>query len=415
MSLFKNRNFLLLWQGQLVSQMGSKISLIALSWYFVAHINHNQGFVLLLLISSLPALLLGVLVGPFVDRWNKKHILIASDFLSALIAAVLAMLIYFQVTQHIYIYICVFLLSVMTLFFNPAATAMVPALVNKEQVQQGISLQTMVMFVAQFAGAALGGVLVALTGVFWAIMINALSFLLSAVSELFIRYTHQRESTEGGHFNKLREGFHYVKERPVILRQFILFSLLNLFAVPMTVFIPILVDDYLGLGSIAFGFAESGLPVGAIAAAILMAGLAATNHIKWLKNSMVLLSLAFFIIFLGRDIVCVVGAMVVFGFFLNTLNINAVSFYAKAVAPGMQGRFFTLLDTVAFGSFPLAYLATGLLIQHIDAYDLVLANGLAVFALGLFSFFYLRQKPSTSLGEAAGAPPLPGDRTPGCG
>ena len=81
MSILKrNKNFFLLWQGQLVSQVGSKIYLIALSWYFVAELRDNQGFVIALLVSSLPFLLFGFGAGPLVEKWNKKWIIFLHDF-----------------------------------------------------------------------------------------------------------------------------------------------------------------------------------------------------------------------------------------------------------------------------------------------------------------------------------------------
>ena len=151
MSLLKrNKNFFLLWQGQLVSQIGSKIYLIALSWYFVAELKNNQGFIISLLVSSLPFLLLGFIAGPLVEKWNKKWIIFCSDYLSSAISFILAGLIYWEVQNPIYIYIAVFALNISVIFFNPAVSSIIPAIVKKEDHQEAISLNTSVQFGAQF-------------------------------------------------------------------------------------------------------------------------------------------------------------------------------------------------------------------------------------------------------------------------
>lgn len=396
MLIKKNKNFFLLWQGQLVSQVGSKVYLIALAWYFVSVLDDNHAFITIMLISSLPGLLFGLLIGPFIDRWNKKYILVISDLISGIIVLFIAMLIWFKVDNPLPIYASVFILNISVIFFNPAVTSIIPSLVRKEQIQEGISLNTMVQFIAQFIGCALGGLLVAFLGIFATILLNAISYILSAFSEMFIKYKYQLSPVKLNHFHELSEGFRYVLKNPLIFRPMLVFSLLNIFAVPIVVFIPILVDDYFRLSSVYYGFAESGIPVGAILVALIMTRKQVTDHLKLIKSGLILISTSFFLIYLFRDIYLVMAALLGFGIFLNLININAISFYAKNIEAGFRGRFFTLLDTVSFATFPLAYLLTGILLKQFSLFTLILINGIAMLAIGLGSLVYLK-KPSPTL------------------
>lgn len=171
----------------------------------------------------------------------------------------------------------------------------------------------------------------------------------------------------------------------------LIFSLLNIFAVPIIVFIPILVDDFFKLSAVYYGFAESGIPVGAILIALILAKKQVSNHLRMIKSGLILISTSFFMIYLFRDIYLVMAALLGFGLFLNLININAISFYAKSIEADFRGRFFTLLNTISFATFPLAYLMTGILLKQFSLFTLILINGLAMLIIGLGSLVYLRK------------------------
>jgi len=398
MSILKrNKNFFLLWQGQLVSQVGSKIYLIALSWYFVAELRDNQGFVIALLVSSLPFLLFGFGAGPLVEKWNKKWIIFGSDYISSAISFVLAGLIYWEVQNPIYIYIAVFFLNISLVFFNPAVSSIIPAIVKKEDQQEAISLNTTVQFGAQFIGAALGGVLVGYIGVFYAILFDAVSFFLSAVTEMFIKYVPQKVAVQESdkEESSSKSIYQYILDRPTIAKMFVLFSLVNIFLIPMTVYLPILIENYMKLGAKAFGFAESGLPIGAIIASFYLAKKVITKNVRIVQYSVLLISIPFFLIFFGKSIYIIVVGMIIFGFFLNTTNISAISMYTREISSDYHGRFFTILNTVAYGSFPLAYLMAMGLIHHFNLYDIILVNGILIAVTALLAFKFIKSTPET--------------------
>ncbi|MCK5808651.1 hypothetical protein KAH37_06685, partial [bacterium] len=80
------------------------------------------------------------------------------------------------------------------------------------------------------------------------------------------------------------------------------------------------------------------------------------------------------------------------GFFLNTSNINAIAMYTRDVSPEYHGRFFTILNTVAYGSFPLAYLIAMVLIHHFDLYNIILVNGILIAISGLLAFKFIKSE-----------------------
>jgi MFS family permease len=289
----------------------------------------------------------------------------------------------------------VFLLNVSFVAFNPAVSSIIPGIVKKEDQQEAISLNTTVQFGAQFIGAALGGLLVGYIGVFYAILLNAVSFFLSAISEMFISYHPSKQTPveeENSSGSQAISIYEYIRNRPIIAKTFILFSLVNIFLIPMTVYLPILVENYMKLGAKAFGFAESGLPIGAIIASLYFAKKTITKNLSFIKYSVLLISIPFFLIFFGRTIFVVVFAMTLFGVFLNSNNINAIAMYTRDVSAEYHGRFFTLLNTVAYGSFPLAYLLAMVIIEYVNLYTILLVNGILIVVTALLAFLFIRDE-----------------------
>src|SRR5574344_2341502 len=204
-----NKDYTLLWWGQFVSQVGNRLYLMALSWYFVDELENTSGLFLLFIISSLPSLLFGALVGPLVERWGKKKILIGCDTVNGILTAILAILVYNGMADAVTIYVICFLLNTVALLFNPAVNSMIPNIVTATQLQRGMSYINMVTFLGQILGATIGGMLVGFLGVYLTILVNAVSFLLSAFSECFITYKERLKEAAGNHFQQIKEGIRY--------------------------------------------------------------------------------------------------------------------------------------------------------------------------------------------------------------
>lgn len=115
-----NKDYSLLWCGQLASQLGNRIYLMALAWYFVAVLGNDSGLFMLFMVSALPPLLFGVAIGPMVERWNKRHTVITCDILSGILVGILATAVMTGSAHEWLVYVVCFLLNTVNLFFSPS-------------------------------------------------------------------------------------------------------------------------------------------------------------------------------------------------------------------------------------------------------------------------------------------------------
>jgi len=163
--------------------------------------------------------------------------------------------------------------------------------------------------------------------------------------------------------------------------------------VAIIVYLPVLISGVLKLDARHFGWAEACAPVGSLVAAGLVVRLPTEAHLAWFRGGVLVLGVAFCLVFLGRSYAAVLAAMALMGMTLTTINIHAMSFFTKSVDAAFLGRFFNLMETISFGTFPLAYLLAGFLMHHIELYTLFLVHGLALLLLGGLAFPLLRDTP----------------------
>ncbi len=205
--LLINHNFALLWYGQTISLLGDFIFNTTLVVWIAIVLAKGQTWTPLavssiFLASSLPTILLGPLAGVFVDRWNKQKVLRWSTFLQALCVALL--LIQISVARQIgvfgqlmVIYLVVFLLNTCSQFARPAWLALTARIVTQGQQSQAIGLDQASTSLGMLVGPLLAPPLLLALGPQWALLINLLSFLLSALT-LFLMRVPQEERLETG-------------------------------------------------------------------------------------------------------------------------------------------------------------------------------------------------------------------------
>ncbi|KEO83674.1 MFS transporter [Tumebacillus flagellatus] len=217
-SLFANRNFTLLYLGQLVSLFGDwfkTIALIGVTYNLYPHASAVGG---MFIASVLPVLFGGIILGPFVDRWNKKKIMITADVLRFVFSAGVILGAWMQNIWLVYLFIS--LSALVSAMFAPARAVMMPELVGKEKIVQATSSFALLNSVAMAVATALGGFVADWIGPYSVLWYDAVSYLFSAVCILFIRYSTANPTEVKArvpYLQQVKEGIVYVKNRPQLV------------------------------------------------------------------------------------------------------------------------------------------------------------------------------------------------------
>lgn len=177
-TVLRQRNFSLLWAAQNISMIGDWVLFVALPFYIYVLTGSTLATGVMFIVQTVPRLFFGSVAGVFVDRWNRKYTMVIANLIQALILVPL-----FLVRSHDLIwiiYLCAFADSLVSQFFNPAQTAIIPMLVEEKELVAANSLNSMSQELTRLVGPTLGGLLFGLLGIGSVITLDMVSFFLSA-------------------------------------------------------------------------------------------------------------------------------------------------------------------------------------------------------------------------------------------
>jgi MFS family permease len=359
-----NRNFLLLWQGQFVSAMGDVIYEIALGFWILAVTGSTGMMGALMAASTVPRVILSSFAGVLVDRSDRKWILVLTDavrgvcvvFVGA--AALLGFIeIWMVFTAGVVIGIC-------ASFFNPAVGSAMPDIVEKEQLTQANSFFAMIRTGSGILGNGLGGFLFAILQAPLMFLMNGISYLLSAISEVFIRIPKIHRQHKSRHFlADLKAGFRFTWDIRGLRYLFILAAVINFCASIAFILILPLFQRTAHLGPGNFGILMAVMTGGMFLGYIVTASIKITPAKRlavFIAGGLVMgFSWALFPLFLNMPWMLV--TMFIGGFFNAIVNVLIETVTQLTVPQDMRGKVFGLLGTLSQGLTPIAMAVGGLL------------------------------------------------------
>jgi DHA3 family macrolide efflux protein-like MFS transporter len=363
-----NRNFVLLWVGQTISQLGNQAYALAVSFWLMEKTGSASLMGLLMTVSNLPGVVLAPFGGTFADRHSRIRIIIACDLIAGiglLGLTAIAFLAPERVHLLVTLLFCVaVLLGVNRSFFMPAIAACIPDLVSKPKLAAANSINQFSLQTAVFVGQATGGVLYRLLGAPMLFLIDGLSFFVSAASSMFIRLPEklrQRDAAKTGReafrsfMRDTGEGFQYVWVNRG-LRNFVLsVSVINLLIMPVVVLLPFYVSLFLHKDAAWFGFLMAAISVGAVAG-FLMAGslkLQGQARARGILAGLIVLPLIFGTIgFLRVPAAALAGAFLA-GAVLGFINVQFAALVQGSTPRELRGRVLGLLNTMTGGLIPI--------------------------------------------------------------
>jgi MFS transporter, DHA3 family, macrolide efflux protein len=272
--LLLTRDFGLVWSGQLISQIGDGVSKLALLWFVYAVTGSPLKTSVIGLLQTIPPIVLGPLIGVYVDRLPKKVLLITSDVLRALLIGLIPCLIPVESFTVSVLYVLVFLHAIATAVFGPALTAAIPAFVPKRQFTAANALLQGTTSLGIIFGPALSGLGIAAYGSQEVLCLNAATYMISAAFLLLVRFRNpvtpvSSPAARSTMLQDLIEGFRYsVVTQPRLLLLTSIAALYTFGTSALNALFPVFARKMLGLGPVEVGYLWSALGVGLLVTSI---------------------------------------------------------------------------------------------------------------------------------------------------
>ena len=268
----KNRNFRLYFGGQCVSLVGTWMQQIAMSWL----VFRLTGSVFLLatvtFMAQIPVLVVTPYMSVFVDRFNRRALLVVTQSLSMVQALLMALLTLTGWIEVWHIMVLSLLIGLINALDNPTRQSFYPSLVPAEKLGNAIALNSAVINGSRLIGPAVGGVLIGLLGEGICFLLNGVSYIAVIIALLMMRIKPNRETVVKQRvWEDMRDGFLYVAHDMPIRSLLLLMSAISFFGLPLMTFIPAYVKTILGGESEILGLLLSCVGVGSFIAALFLA------------------------------------------------------------------------------------------------------------------------------------------------
>ncbi len=393
------KNILLFSLGKGISTFGSTIYTFAIGLYILNVSGSGLTFAVNLSISMLPVILLMPLGGALADRWNKKSIIITTDLLNGILFLTLYLMTRDSSLSLPLLYGTTLLSTSFTVLFSVAIEASKPLLVREKKLMGINSVDKIIDSSVSILGPVMGGIVFALLNIKTFILINGISFILSAFMEVFLNFIHtpgkeQEVSQSKSLLQDIKLGGCYLRGREKIMTMIKLCIALNFFfCFSVTVPLPYLINQRLNLGSQAYGIIQGGFAVGMILGALIIKKLSDLFP----KEKLILLAgvfMSFSIIFFSCPLGSEKSWLTVFytllsvslGFLIVLFDLPFLYILQSEVPEEFRGRVMGIIMSVVKTVTPMAFLLSGVLLEAMPIYLLPLIGGTLLTCITLTTY-----------------------------
>jgi MFS family permease len=392
---FAVRDFRLLWVGEAVSSLGDQFALIALPW--LALVMTGSGLALggVLALMAIPRALLMLIGGVSVDRLSPRRVMIGSNAVRLVAVATLGVVVLAGVAELWMLYAFALVFGVADAFFFPAQTSIVPELVAPEQLQRANGIVQGTAQATVLVGPALAGIVIAAlgseaadqTGIAVALLLDAITFVVSMVTLRLIRARDQVVPAGASIIESIREGVRFLWGKASMRAVIALSLAANLLIVgPLEVGFPYFAYTRLPEGAAAFGVLLAAFGGGSLVG--LAAGAMLPTPQPARVGTVVMLTLALAGLALAalapiHSTVLAAAITAIAGVALGYGNLLGLTWIQSRIPPELMGRVMSLMMMGSMGLVPVSMLIAGATVQvSLDATLIVAGVGMALLSLG---------------------------------
>jgi len=280
LSSLQHRNFRLLWLGHSLTSMAYWMDQVSRGWLIYELTNSALQLGMVRGIQALPILFLSPIAGSAADRFSRKKQIVLSQIVDGCMYAALTLLIFTHTIKAWHVYLSAFVMAIDQTFLQPARAAIIADAVPRDHLTNAIGLNSMIFNTARSTGPALAGILIARYGTAGSYATQAIFCVLATLWTMQLRSRPQPSLTaddvstsDSSFFRSVVEGWKFSWRNEEVRTGLLVVMLVALLIVPFTTLLPIFARDILSVGAAGQGLLLTGMGVGALGSAVVIASL----------------------------------------------------------------------------------------------------------------------------------------------
>lgn len=385
------RTFAIIWSGQLFSILTSAVVGYAIVFWLSIETRSPEILAFAALAALLPQSVLGLFTGVFIDRWNRKLVMIISDSVIALATLALVLLFFFGIAEIWHIYVLAAVRSAGQAFHMPAMQASIPLIAPEDKLLKIAGVNQMIQSVSAIGGPAISALLITVLDLKYVLMLDVLGALFAAGTLVFVKIPNpvKNEAKTPHVLREIREGLSEIYRDRGLYWLFIFSVAATFFIMPVAVLFPLMTINHFGGGVIQMSIVEVFWGAGMLAGGAIVG----IKNLKYNKATMInymylVFGVTFFLsgILPPSGFVWFVIVTAIGGIGTSIFNAAFTSLIQLKVDPSLLGRVFSTYFSLTLLPSMLGIIGTGFIAERIGLINAFLICGVVNLAIGFVSF-----------------------------
>ena len=387
----RHRNFRLYFLGHAISTLGTWIQQVALAWLVYRLTDSVALLGLTTCMALLPQLLVGPFAGAWIDRHEKRRLLILVESLLGLQALALALLTASNMVTPTLLVLMATLMGVLNALDTPLRQSLLSQFVDdRADLPNALALNAMLFTSSRFIGPPLAGLLLGVFSEALCFALNGFSYLALVGGLLLIRIAPTARAA-GSYRNVLGEGLHYALGNPQVRAMMLSVLVINVSASSYVVLLPVYANEVFAGGASTLGWLWGAAGLGSLLSTVMLtARLAMDSLIRLILAASCATALALLVFAWSSHLALSLAAMAVVGFGITVSNVGTNIVLQSSTPDGLRGRVTSLYTSTRFGFDALGGLLAGLLASYLGASPVMTGAG----ALLLLYCLWAWQRPA---------------------
>jgi len=381
-----------MWIGACTSSIGTWMQIVAQGW-LIYRLSHSA-FLLALdqFLGGIPIFLFTLIGGVVADRIERRKVLLASQYVQMASAGILTGLVATG-RVHVWHILCLsFVSGFAQAFGGPAYSALIPTLVDRDDMPNAIALNSIQFNLAVTIGPALAGQALAKLGEKWCFGLNALSFIAPIIALMSIRTRFLPASTSESMFTSLKAGIKFVRKMGSMEALIVLAFCMTALSMPMRTYIPVFVKDIFHRGPQTYGNLLSLMGIGSIIGSLTVAGMGNIRYKGRFAITMLMcLGAAIAAFSLSRRLPFSYAMLVLVGASMMMVFATVTSLVQLITTNEMRGRVMSVYNCAFRGGMPMGNLVSGWLVPVFTAPKILSVNGVLLILMALYFMLVQRR------------------------
>src|SRR5215475_9862177 len=389
---FHYRDFRLMWIGACTSSVGTWMQIVAQGW-LIYRLSHSSRLLALdQFLAGIPIFLFSLIGGVVADRTERRKILLVSQYIQMASAGILTVLVGTGMVQVWQILCLSFVSGLAQAFGGPAYQALIPTLVERDDMPNAIALNSIQFNLAVTVGPALAGITLARLGEKWCFGLNALSFLAPIVSLSMISARFLPEKSTDSIFGSLKQGIQFVRRQGSMVALIVLAFCMAALSMPMRTYIPVFVKDIFHRGPETYGTLLSLMGMGSICGSLFVASKGnMPRKGRFALVVLISLGIGISVFSLSRWLPVSYVMLVLVGFSMMAVFATVTSLVQLITTNEMRGRVMSVYNCAFRGGMPMGNLVSGWLVPTFTAPVVLGVNGLMLVLLAVYFLLVQRR------------------------